>query len=97
MEIPYNVSARPDTGLYNAKLGIWLFLAAEMMLFGALFSSYALLRVAAPDWPSGRDVLSVTIGAVNTAVPRNEASQVSRVKAVTQKKPFSTTPATRYA
>ena len=39
MEIPYNSEARPDTGLYNAKLGIWLFLASEVMLFGALFSS----------------------------------------------------------
>ena len=23
MQIPYEVSARPDTGLYNAKVGIW--------------------------------------------------------------------------
>ena len=66
--IPYTVERRADTGVTNVTMGIWLFLAAEMMLFGALFSSYALLRVAAPDWPSGRDVLSVTIGAVNTAV-----------------------------
>ena len=47
MDIPYTVDARPDTGMYNAKLGIWLFLASEVMLFGALFSSYILLRVAA--------------------------------------------------
>jgi len=33
MEIPYTVEARPDTGLYNAKMGIWLFLASEVMLF----------------------------------------------------------------
>ena len=26
MEIPYTVEERPDTGLYNAKLDIWLFL-----------------------------------------------------------------------
>jgi len=44
MQIPYNVEERPDTGLYNAKLGIWLFLASEVMLFGALFSTYILLR-----------------------------------------------------
>ena len=48
MEIPYTVEARPDTGLYNAKLGIWLFLASEVMLFGALFSSYVLLRTGDP-------------------------------------------------
>ena len=37
MEIPYTVEERPDTGLFNAKLGIWLFLASEVMLFGGLF------------------------------------------------------------
>jgi len=53
MEIPYTVEPRPDTGVYNAKLGIWLFLASEVMLFGALFSSYVLLRVGATTWPTG--------------------------------------------
>ena len=51
MEIPYNVELRKDTGLYNSKLGIWLFLASEIMLFGGLFSAYILLRTGAPVWP----------------------------------------------
>ena len=46
MEIPYTVEERPDTGLYNAKLGIWLFLASEVMLFGGLFSAYIFFRLA---------------------------------------------------
>lgn len=68
MEIPYTVEARPDTGLYNAKVGIWLFLASEVMLFGALFSSYILLRVGAPEgfWPHGW--LNVPVGTCNTLV-----------------------------
>lgn len=68
MEIPYTVKPRPDTGLYNAKVGIWLFLASEVMLFGALFSSYILLRVgAAPGtWPVG--LLNVPLGTINTLV-----------------------------
>ena len=45
--IPYTVEPRQDTGLYNAKLGVWLFLASEVMLFGALFSTYILLRIGA--------------------------------------------------
>ncbi len=53
MQIPYAVTERPDTGLNNAKLGIWLFLASEVMLFGALFSSYIFLRVSAPEWEMG--------------------------------------------
>jgi len=64
--IPYTTEPRADTGVSNVTMGIWLFLASEVMLFGALFSSYALLRVAAVDWPSGRDVLSLTFGLLNT-------------------------------
>ncbi len=68
MEIPYTTDARSDTGLYNAKLGIWLFLASEIMLFGALFSSYVLLRVGAVEWPQGIDLQSVPLGALNTII-----------------------------
>lgn len=68
MEIPYTVKVRPDTGLFNAKLGIWLFLASEVMLFGALFSSYVLLRLGSPDWPHGGHHLNVPLGTFNTIV-----------------------------
>lgn len=66
--IPYTVEARPDTGLNNVKIGIWLFLASEVMLFGALFASYILLRVGATEWPVGADVLNVPLATVNTLV-----------------------------
>jgi cytochrome c oxidase subunit 3 len=68
MEIPYISKPRPDTGLYNAKVGIWLFLASEVMLFGALFSAYILLRVgAAPGtWP--HHLLNIKMGMINTLV-----------------------------
>src|SRR5258708_13549556 len=68
MEIPYTSEARPDTGLFNAKVGIWLFLASEVMLFGALFSAYILLRVGAlpGEWPHG--LLNVWLGMANTIV-----------------------------
>jgi cytochrome c oxidase subunit 3 len=68
MEIPYAVKPRPDTGLYNAKVGIWLFLASEVMLFGALFCSYILLRVNAPpnEWP--HHWLNIWLGMTNTIV-----------------------------
>ena len=68
MEIPYTVAERPDTGLNNVKLGIWLFLASEVMLFGGLFSAYILLRVGATEWPLGSTLLNVPIGTFNTAV-----------------------------
>jgi cytochrome c oxidase subunit III len=66
--IPYNVEERPDTGLYNAKFGVWLFLASEVMLFGALFSSYVLLRAGSPRWEHGADFLNVPLATLNTMV-----------------------------
>src|ERR1019366_1309204 len=68
LEIPYNVHPRPDTGVYNAKLGVWLFLASEVMLFGALFSSLILLRTGAPSWPRGAEFHNVPLATLNTLV-----------------------------
>jgi cytochrome c oxidase subunit 3 len=69
MQIPYEVSARRDTGLFNAKLGIWLFLASEVMLFGGLFSAYIFLRLGNNDvWPYGREFQALWAGGLNTAV-----------------------------
>ena len=66
MEIPYTVEVRPDTGLYNGKLGLWLFLASEVMLFGALFSSYILLRTGNPDWVT--EPMNVPLATLNTMI-----------------------------
>ena len=70
MEIPYTVAERPDTGLSNGKIGIWLFLASEVMLFGALFACYIMMRVGAPagTWPRGDSILNVPLATVNTVV-----------------------------
>ena len=66
MDIPYIFEERPDTGLTNGKLGTWLFLASEVMLFGALFSTYIILRVGAAEWPHGE--LNIILGAINTVI-----------------------------
>lgn len=68
MEIPYTITARPDTGLSNGKLGIWLFLASEVMLFGALFTAYLFMRLGAEDgtWPN--HIQNVWLGLTNTIV-----------------------------
>src|SRR4051812_28602145 len=70
--IPYMVKPHPVTGIPNGKFAIWLFLASEVMLFGALFSSYVLLRTGAPHWPPegglSSEVLNVPLGTFNTAV-----------------------------
>ena len=70
MQIPYIVEERPDTGLINSKLGIWIFLASEIMLFGGLFSAYVFLRLAAPegDFAYWGSKLSVPMATINTLV-----------------------------
>jgi cytochrome c oxidase subunit 3 len=68
MHIPYTTDVRPDTGLTNPKLGIWLFLASEVMLFGSLFSAYALLRSGSVSWPDQSAVLSVPFATLNTVI-----------------------------
>ena len=54
MDIPYTVEIRRDTGLTNGKIGIWLFLASEVMLFGALFASYILIRTGRAELAARR-------------------------------------------
>ena len=70
MNIPYILEERPDTGLTNSKLGIWVFLASEIMLFGGLFSAYVFLRIAAPegDFDYWGSKLSVPMATFNTLV-----------------------------
>ncbi|MEO1936954.1 MAG: cytochrome c oxidase subunit 3 [Myxococcales bacterium] len=71
IELPYQLEPHPMTGVTSGKLGIWIFLSSEIMLFGALFSSYVLLRVSSPAeyWPTGVEAgLSVPIGTVNTLI-----------------------------
>jgi len=69
--IPHDIEPHPMTGMYNGKFGLWLFLASEVMLFGALFSTYVLLRVGAPagTWPAhGSEILDIPKATFNTLV-----------------------------
>jgi len=66
--IPYIDEPHPLTGVTNAKFGIWLFLASEVMLFGALFSTLIVLRVGAETWPVGSELLNVPLATINTII-----------------------------
>ena len=60
----------PDlfSGISNAKLGIWLFLASEVMLFATLFTTYVVLRMGSATWPWGWDALNVPLATLNTVI-----------------------------
>jgi cytochrome c oxidase subunit 3 len=52
-----------------ASLGMWIFLATEVMFFGGLFAGYTIYRnLYLPGFVAGSHMLNVTIGAFNTAV-----------------------------
>ena len=54
---------------YGKKLGMWLFLFTEVLLFGGLFIVYAAYRFMNHDaFHEGSAQLDVVIGAVNTAI-----------------------------
>ena len=68
MIIPHFDKPREDTGLYNGKAGIWIFLASEVMLFGGVFSAYVLLRVGADDGTWSMGLMNKWVGAFNTLI-----------------------------
>ncbi len=66
--------------VYNKKLGMWVFLASEVMFFAALIGTYIILRFgAAGEWAKPGVVLNIKITAFNTFLLI--CSSVSMVKA----------------
>jgi len=53
----------------SAKLGMWIFLLTEILLFGGLFCAYAIFRSWNPDmFYNAHKFLNVELGTVNTIV-----------------------------
>src|SRR5512140_693380 len=54
---------------HAARLGMWLFLATEILLFTVLFAAYALYRFLYPEaFAASSRVIETTYGLVNTVV-----------------------------
>ena len=66
--MPHQASASTATGVPNGKLGMWVFLASEVMFFTGLIGAYVVLRASHPAWPGSEGHLNVWIGTVNTLV-----------------------------
>jgi len=65
MRPPFPAEKGLDT--YNTKLGMWTFLASEVMFFTGLIGSYIVLRFGAPaEWAVPNTVLNVPLTAANT-------------------------------
>ncbi|MCP4686115.1 MAG: cytochrome c oxidase subunit 3 family protein [bacterium] len=53
----------------SAKLGMWIFLLTEILLFGGLFCFYAIYRAWNPEmFYDAHTHLDITLGAINTVV-----------------------------
>jgi heme/copper-type cytochrome/quinol oxidase subunit 3 len=54
-------------GVYNLKLGMWVFLLSEVMFFTSLIGSYVILRFAHPEhFGAPGQILNVPLTALNT-------------------------------
>jgi cytochrome c oxidase subunit III len=62
-------SREAGAGVYNEKLGMWIFLGSEVMFFTALIGTYVILRFAHPAAWTGhprQTPLNIPVTAVNT-------------------------------
>ena len=59
----------PEQQFESGKLGMWLFLVTEVMMFGGLFCAYALYRANHPDiFAYAHGFLDWQMGGINTAI-----------------------------
>jgi cytochrome c oxidase subunit 3 len=58
-----------DQQYQSAKLGMWVFLATEILFFGGLFCAYAVYRANHPEiFVFGHHFLDKSLGALNTVI-----------------------------
>lgn len=68
-ETKHSTPEQQGAALETAKLGIWAFLATEVLLFGGLFTAYTVLRVGDPHMFHTEYLkLNRLFGAINTVV-----------------------------
>jgi len=59
--------SRQESG--SAKMGIWLFLVTEVLLFSGLFVAYTVIKTLNPEmWKEASATLNTSLGALNTVV-----------------------------
>ena len=68
IDVDYPEHDRTSTGLPSVKLGIWLFLASECLLFGALISTYVLYRGASVSGPTPGDIFDIPYTSISAFV-----------------------------
>jgi cytochrome c oxidase subunit I+III len=58
----------PFSAVPKLKLGMWVFLSSEVVLFGSFLGAYIFIRAAAPSWPVAGSVHDIPLGTLNTLI-----------------------------
>ena len=65
---PAAAAHHTGTGISNNKLGMWMFLGSECLLFGALISTYMLYRGRTGDGPTPEQIYDIPFTSVSSFV-----------------------------
>ncbi|MFB3888014.1 MAG: cbb3-type cytochrome c oxidase subunit I [Candidatus Bathyarchaeia archaeon] len=58
----------PLENVSREKLGIWIFLTSEILIFGSFIAAYLYVRVNSTSWPVATATHSLAIGTANTLI-----------------------------
>jgi len=58
----------PLESVSKEKLGLWVFLASEILIFGSLIVAYLYVRVSSGSWPVATQTHNVLLGMTNTII-----------------------------
>jgi cytochrome c oxidase subunit I+III len=58
----------PFHAVPKLKLGMWVFLSSEVVLFGSFLGAYIFIRAATASWPVAGSIHEIPLGTVNTLV-----------------------------
>jgi len=58
----------PFSALPKVKLGMWVFLSSEVILFGTLIGAYLFIREAVVGWPLPSTIHNIPLGTANTII-----------------------------
>ncbi len=76
----------------GSKIGMWLFIFTELLLFGGLFIIYSVYRYLNPDaFHLAAEELNTTIGAVNTIILLVSSMTIAMATSAIQKQDYKLT------
>lgn len=58
----------PFDGVGRVKLGVWIFLASEVVLFSTLIGAYSFVRINSATWPAPGTIFNINHGTLNTVI-----------------------------